>query len=491
MESPTSSMERVRPPSSDVSLVASSTTGDSFLEEGIWFLQPDHQDELQIELDDGGAPTVKGGTASGLVAYLTRHDKLDATFNHIFLLTYRSFMTSPQLFGFLMERFYIQPPDGLTQAEYQIWLFQKKKITQVRVINVLKRWLDNFWTEPDDQDTKNLLRKIREFTIDSIPILKSSVLHSLITVVEQRLQGDRRASIRERVSIQGATSPPPVLPKQIKKIKFLDISPVEMARQLTLLESQLYNGIRLEECVNKAWQKKAMRPGEVEPAPNIRSMIQNSNKLANWVGELVLLQPELKKRVRVIKHFVDVLEACYEMKNYSTSIAIVSGLGTAPIYRLARTWSQVSERSMATFERIRCLVNSTKNFNVYRETMSAAHPPCVPFLGVFLMDLTFIEDGNPSQTPSGMINFSKRSKAAAVIQDLQRYQASNYSFQPVPELQDYLVSSVEAAEDINEKHDRSLELEPRTRAESNGGGAPYVSTGSHMGAILMASMAME
>lgn len=280
------------------------------MEEGIWFLQPDHQNEIQLEPDDGGIPTVKGGTASGLVAYLTRHDKLDAAFNHIFLLTYRSFMTSAQLFGMLMERFYIQTPDGLTQAEYQIWLSQKKKITQVRVMNVLKRWLENFWAEPDDQDTGNLLRKIHEFTIDSIPTLKSPVLHGLVTVIEQRLQGDRRAKIHQRVSIQGAISPPPVLPKKMKKIKFLDISTTEMARQLTLLESRLYNEIRLEECLNKAWQKKETSAGDVESAPNIRAMIRHSNQLANWVGELVLQQSELKKRVRVIKHFVDVLEVC-------------------------------------------------------------------------------------------------------------------------------------------------------------------------------------
>lgn len=107
------------------------------------------------------------------------------------------------------------------------------------------------------------------------------------------------------------------------------------------------------------------------------------------------------------------------------------------------------------------------------------------------MDLTFIEDGNPSQSSSGMINFSKRTKAATVIHDLQRYQATDYALQPVPELQDYLVSCAQAADEINDKHERSLELEPRTRAENNAGGATYVSTGSHMGAILMASMAME
>jgi len=107
------------------------------------------------------------------------------------------------------------------------------------------------------------------------------------------------------------------------------------------------------------------------------------------------------------------------------------------------------------------------------------------------MDLTFIEDGIPSHTALGLINFSKHAKAASVIQELQRYQSFEYPFQPVAELQDYIISCAQAADDINERHDRSLQLEPRTRAESNPGEAPYVPTGSGMVSILMASMAME
>ncbi len=106
------------------------------------------------------------------------------------------------------------------------------------------------------------------------------------------------------------------------------------------------------------------------------------------------------------------------------------------------------------------------------------------------MDLTFIEDGNPDHTPAGLINMDKRAKAATVIQELQHYQSSEYVFQPVPELQEYLISSTQAAEDMANKHDHSLELEPRTRVEMGAGGAPYVSTGTHMTGILVASMAM-
>jgi son of sevenless-like protein len=108
------------------------------------------------------------------------------------------------------------------------------------------------------------------------------------------------------------------------------------------------------------------------------------------------------------------------------------------------------------------------------------------------MDLTFIEDGNPSMTSSGMVNFSKRDKAATVIQDIQRFQHSTFSFVPVPELQEFIVGNIQAAGDVNEMHGRSLQLEPRTlQEENNSGQVPYVSTGSHMSAFLMASIAFQ
>lgn len=81
------------------------------------------------------------------------------------------------------------------------------------------------------------------------------------------------------------------------------------------------------------------------------------------------------------------------MKNYSTAISIISGLGTAPVYRLGRTWSQVSERTCAVLEPVRQLVASTKNFYEYRETLRLANPPCIPFLGTCFHRQTLLPFG--------------------------------------------------------------------------------------------------
>lgn len=87
------------------------------------------------------------------------------------------------------------------------------------------------------------------------------------------------------------------------------------------------------------------------------------------------------------------------------------------------------------------------------------------FTGVYLTDLTFIEDGIPSHTPSNLINFNKRAKTAEVIRDIQQYQNVPYQLQPVPDLQDYILSNMQAAGDVHEMYDRSLEVEPRERED--------------------------
>lgn len=130
---------------------------------------------------------------------------------------------------------------------------------------------------------------------------------------------------------------------------------------------------------------------------------------------------------------------------------------------------------------------STRNFGEYREALNLANPPCIPFFGmpwsvftpvcnfyanrllspgVYLTDLTFIEDGIPSiMKKTNMINFVKRAKTAEVIRNIQQYQNAPYSLQPVPELQDYILSNMAAAGDVHEMYDKSLSVEPRERED--------------------------
>ena len=87
-------------------------------------------------------------------------------------------------------------------------------------------------------------------------------------------------------------------------------------------------------------------------------------------------------------------------------------------------------------------------------------------VGIYLTDLTFIEDGIPSIIKrTTLINFAKRAKTAEVIRDIQQYQTVAYPLKAVSDLQDYILSNMQAAGDVHEMYDKSLQVEPRERED--------------------------
>ncbi|KAK9472304.1 ras guanine nucleotide exchange factor domain-containing protein [Dipodascopsis tothii] len=428
-------------------------------EETPWFLGIEHEDEISYDSEG----KVKGGTLVALIERLTRHDFLDTSFNATFLLTYRSFTTSARFFDELVKRFTIQPPDGLEVHQFELWVERKQVPIRLRVFNVLKTWLEQYWLDIQDEmgDKASLHQLLESINVFIFQISQQGFpgCDTLLSMIDQRLQGQ---DVSRRV-IQSAAGqvPPPILPKNMKKIKFTYIDALEIARQLTLLESKLYGRIKHLECLNRAWNDgKGTRSAE-----HIKSLIRSSNQLTNWVAYSILTQADMKKRVNVIKHFIMVAENCRQLNNFSSMTSIISALFSSTIHRLRRTWENVPQRFHTILDNLNALMNSSRNFRDYRDMLKFVNPPCVPFFGVYLTDLTFIEDGNTDMVVDqpNMINFSKRTKSAAVIRAIQQYQSVPYALKLVPELQTFIQQSFARAPAIDEMYDLSLNMEPRER----------------------------
>ncbi|CAJ0919164.1 1767_t:CDS:10 [Entrophospora sp. SA101] len=422
--------------------------------EELWFLDYDYR-EIDIIFINESKTTVKGGTLDALIERLTMHDLLDSNFNATFLLTYRSFCDSDTFLEKLIDRFIIKPPEGMTPSEKEIWQEKKQTPIRLRVLSIMKSWLEHYYM--DDQDS-HCLTRMKEFASTVMSEHMSFASVGLIKIIEKR-QFQPGAIFRELINTSPILPPQPILPRNLRRIKFLDLNPLEIARQLTIIESRLYNKIRPVECLNKAWSKE--EGGEI--AKNIKAMIVN-----RWVAEMILNNPDIRRRCALIKHFVAVADKCLLLNNFNSLTAIISGLNSAPIHRLRRTWETASQKTITLLEGLNRVMNSTKNFFAYRETLHSVNPPCVPFLGVYLTDLTFIEDGNPNilKKQTNIINFSKRMKTAEVIREIQQYQSVPYNLTSVQEIQVFIETNLKDSDDVANLYDKKDEKIARLLQES-------------------------
>ncbi|ORZ25027.1 ras guanine nucleotide exchange factor domain-containing protein [Absidia repens] len=418
-------------------------------------------DYLQNEIIFNMEGNVKGGTVMALVQRLTQHDQLDSKFINTFLLTYRSFCTTEELFTALFARYTLQPPAGLTDDEVNTWNEKKLKLVRLRVFNVIKSWLDSYYIEEED---RVMLPTVLSFSENVIRESMQFGAEQLGKAIQKRMNAEDSSQLRKMtLNVRTTEIPPPILPKNMKRLRFLEIDPLELARQLTMMDSKLYSRIKPVECLDKNWG----RADSQHTAANVKASIEYSNQVTAWVTDSILSKEELKKRSAVVKHWVYVAEKCRLLHNYNTCMAILSAFDNSSVGRLKRTWETMSARTNAILTGIRRLMGANRNFTEYRDIIHKVNPPCIPFLGIYLQDLTFIEDGNSNflKKTNNLINFAKRMKTGEVIRELQQYQSTPYILQLVPDIQEFIKTHLQSSRDEETLYNLSLAVEPRERGE--------------------------
>lgn len=163
--------------------------------------------------------------------------------------------------------------------------------------------MENYYIDEDEY----LLERIEHFTNTNIRDSSSFAANQLLRIIRKRIesQGEMKKIIPNPIN-----GPEPKYPKNMTRIQLLDTDPVEMARQLSIMDFKLYSSIRPIECLGKAWSKE-----DLEIAANIRQSIQYCNRLTTWVTESILHSDETRKRATVIKFWVQVADVslviCY------------------------------------------------------------------------------------------------------------------------------------------------------------------------------------
>ncbi|KAK1908311.1 hypothetical protein P3342_009158 [Pyrenophora teres f. teres] len=160
-------------------------------------------------------------------------------------------------------------------------------------------------------------------------------------------------------------------------------------------------------------------------------------------------------------------------------MAIICSLNSSMVMRLKRTWELVSTKTKARLDELKSVTDVGRNYAVLRQRLQNHIAPCIPFVGIYLTDLTFIDVGNgttrqlPGESGSdslSVINFDKHMKTAKIIGQLQSFQVP-YRLAAIPEMQDWMeaqISRMHASDQANVQsyYRRSLLLEPREQPHS-------------------------
>ncbi|KAM9796883.1 ras-specific guanine nucleotide-releasing factor RalGPS2 isoform 2-T2 [Syngnathus typhle] len=269
-----------------------------------------------------------------------------------------------------------------------------------------------------------------------------------------------RSSSSESLSDKGSE-----LKKSFDAVVFdvLKVTPEEYAGQITLMDAPVFQAIQPEELSSCGWNKKEKHSS----APNVVAFTRRFNQTSFWVVREILHAQTLKIRAEVLSLYIRTAKKLCEVNNLHAVMAVVSGLQSAPIFRLTKTWALLSRKDKATFDRLDFLMSKEDNYKRLRDYISSqSMVSCIPYLGMYLSDLTYVDSAYPST--GSILENEQRSNLMnnilRIISDLQR--SCTYDIPLLPHIQKYL-NSVRYIEELqkfveDDNYKLSQRIEPGT-----------------------------
>uniref|UniRef100_A0A8C5SYG5 Ras protein specific guanine nucleotide releasing factor 1 n=1 Tax=Laticauda laticaudata TaxID=8630 RepID=A0A8C5SYG5_LATLA len=311
-----------------------------------------------------------------------------------------------------------------------------------RVLNVLRHWVSK---HAQDFETKEDLKyKVISFLEEVMhdPELltqERKAAGNIIRTLTQDDPGDNQITLEEILQMAvGAKAEP-----------FENHSALEIAEQLTLLDHLVFKMIPYEEFFGQGWMKVEKN----ERTPYILMNTKHFNDISNLIASEILCNEDVAARVSTIEKWVAVADICRCLHNYNAVLEITSAFNRSAIFRLKKTWMKVSKP-------VRTALLPLSHQLSFSFLPLSCDPPCVPYLGMYLTDLAFIEEGTPNYTEDGLVNFSKMRMISHIIREIRQFQQTAYKIEHQAKVTQYLLDQ-SFVMDEEGLYNASLKIEPK------------------------------
>ncbi|KAM6967939.1 ral guanine nucleotide dissociation stimulator-like 2 [Aplochiton taeniatus] len=377
---------------------------------------------------------VKAGTEEKLVLHLLHSFTMgDSSFITVFLSTYRSFTCTQRVLDILIDRLE-NPPGEDTRS-------QMRQAFNRAVCTVFSTWLSEY---PEDflalGEPSQLLRLAPLLPPDpSGTSLRARLLRIAEKLSENDLLSQSPSDKTNSVSIPSDTS-------KFDATNILGFPAGVIAEQLTRIETELFVRLVPYHCVGSLWSQRGKK-GRENVCWSVRATVHQFNKLANAVQASCLWTSQLRsqQRARLLEKWVNVAEECRARKNFSSLHAIVSALQSNPIHRLRKTWQETDREVVKRYEELSNIFSEKDNYSHSRELLKeegtskfanldnktnqrrpagTCAQGTVPYLGMFLTDLTMLDTAVKDRLENGYINFDKRRREFEVLAQIRLLQSS-------------------------------------------------------------------
>uniref|UniRef100_A0A4W5MNY4 Ras protein specific guanine nucleotide releasing factor 2 n=1 Tax=Hucho hucho TaxID=62062 RepID=A0A4W5MNY4_9TELE len=316
-----------------------------------------------------------------------------------------------------------------------------------RVLNVLRHWVSKHSQDFEmNSELKVGVMTLLEEVLRDPDLLpqERKATGNILSALSQDEQDDAQLKIED------------ILQTCPKAECFESLSAMELAEQITLLDHIVFRSIPYEEFLGQGW----MKLDKSERTPYIMKTSQHFNDMSNLVASQIIAHTDVGSRANSIEKWLAVADICRCLNNYNGVLEITSALNRSAIYRLKKTWAKVCKQTKSLMDRLQKTVSSEGRFKNLRETLKNCNPPCVPYLGMYLTDLAFIEEGTPNFTEEGLVNFSKMRMISHIIREIRQFQGAPYRIEHQAKVTQFLLDKT-LVMDEDTLYELSLKIEPR------------------------------